>query len=385
MTAGSGTLPSAEPGAPLGTTAGRGRERFEFLHALRGIAALLVVWSHLSGFWLLEHGKTSALQDLWQQWIVLPFHVFQNGGHLGVILFFLISGFVITHTSLRETHREFAVKRLMRIYPPLFAALLISWVLIQFAAATGDRLPGVNDAGIARWFAAVLLLDGFVPGVRILDVTWTLVIEMVFYAITFALLGLSRRNPLLATWVMLALWVALVLLAFNVPIFAAVQNSAVVVYTGFLILGRAIYLWRRSLIGPFDGAIIAVSAGLLTGLFLETSNPGFLLTPGGWSGVEPLVSYVAALLIFLVMMRINPKRVVQPFRLLGDVSYSLYLLHLPVGLTVLNLLDGVGVPESLNTIIAILASVGVAWVSYRLVERPSQRLARRMLPQRKIA
>lgn len=81
--------------------AGAARERFAFIHGLRGIAALLVVWSHLSGFWLLEHGKTSALQDLWYQFVARPFTLYQNGGHLGVVLFFLISGYIITHASAR--------------------------------------------------------------------------------------------------------------------------------------------------------------------------------------------------------------------------------------------------------------------------------------------
>ncbi len=377
MTSGPAIRPAKAPPAAGGAPAQR--ERFEFLHALRGIAAMLVVWSHLSGFWLLENGKTSMLQDAWYGWIVRPFHLFQNGGHLGVVLFFLISGFVITHTSLRETHREFAVKRLMRIFPPLIAAIAVSWLLLRLAEVTGDRIPGVNDAGPLRWLASLFLLDGFVPGVRILDVTWTLVIEMIFYAITFALLGWSRRRPLLATWLMVAVWVTLTMVAFNVPALGAIQNGGLVVYTGFLILGRVIYLWRQGIVAPLDGAILAATAAVFTGLFLEVTSPGFLLTPGGWGGVEPLVSYLYALLIFLGAMRLNPSRTVQPFRLLGDISYSLYLLHLPVGITVLNLLDGLGAPESVSTVVAILTAIVVSWAAYRLVERPTQRLARRML------
>lgn len=366
-------------GAPLAGNLAAPGERFAFIHGLRGLAALLVVWSHLSGFWLLENGKTSELQNAWYEWIVAPFNIFQNGGHLGVILFFLISGYLITHTSLRESRWSFVIKRTLRIFPPVMFATCVTWLFLQLAEATGTNLLGVSGGSALHWFASLFLLDGFTPGARALDVTWTLVIELIFYTLTFILLGASRKNELRATWTMTGLWVVVVLVSFANPYLHSTANGGLAPFVAFLILGRVIYLWQQKRITPASAATLGVLVATLYGTFLEANSPGFLLAPGGWTGAAPLVSYIYALVIFLGMMQLQPKTVVQPFKMLGDISYSLYLLHIPIGITVLNLLDKWGVATWANTLIAIAVSIAASYVAYRLVEKPSQQLARKIL------
>ena len=353
------------------------RPRFEFIQALRGIAALLVVWSHLSGFWLQETGNMSALQYVWEHWVVEPFHIFQNGGHLGVVIFFLISGYIITHTSLRETRRDFAIKRVLRIFPALAVATLVCWLLLFVARATHTTLFGINDGGVLHWLSGLVLVDGFLPGGRVLDVTWTLIVEVGFYALTLVLLGISRRRPLVSVWIMIAVWSALSMVSLNNDFLRNGANSGVFIYLGFLILGRIIYLWHRKLIALPDALVTGVLTAVLYLVFIETFQPDFLLAPGGWKGYEPVVSYVFAVLIFFAFLRWSPKKLIWPFGMLGDISYSLYLLHLPIGITVLNLLDLAHVPATIGVIVAILVSIGVSWVSWRWIERPTQALARR--------
>lgn len=358
------------------------KQQFAFIHILRGVAALLVVWSHLSGFWLLTNQKSSYFQERWQRWIVEPFHIFQNGGHLGVVLFFLISGYIITHTSMRETRLSFAVKRTMRIVPALVVAVVISAALLWLAAATGTTLIGVNNARPLNWIGSILLLDGFLPGGRVLDVTWTLVVEIIFYLLTFALLDTSRARPLRAMWMITGIWVATTLMLVAVWPFSAGANRGVSIYVSFLLIGRIIYLVHQRLIAVVDALVLGVLVAALYAGFTEWVDPGFLLAPGGWTGIEPLFSYIYALIIFVAMLRLSPSWAVQPLRFLGDISYSLYLLHIPVGITVLNLMDLVGVPPEVSVIVAIAASLGVSWMIYRVVEVPSQRLARRALKGR---
>lgn len=354
-------------------------ERFMFVHLLRGVAALLVVWSHLSGFWLLENGRSSALQDLWYQAVARPFHVFQNGGHLGVVLFFLISGYIITHTSLRESRREFAIKRTLRIFPPLVVATGIAALMLLVASATGTILNGTNSGTAPTWVASLFLLDGFVSDSRILDVTWTLVVELLFYTLTLAAMGFTRRSPVAATWIMTGIWFVVFVASTTLPIVSSTINSSLPVYLGFLLAGRAIYLWHSGRSGSLVAVVLTATHMVVYMVFIETLSPGFLLAPGGWVGLEPLVTYAYAFLIFIGCLLWAPSRLWAPFRLLGDISYSLYLLHLPVGITVLNLLDLLGVPESINTVISITVSLLVAYGMYRLVEVPSQRFARRMI------
>jgi peptidoglycan/LPS O-acetylase OafA/YrhL len=185
--------------------------------------------------------------------------------------------------------------------------------------------------------------------------------------------------------VMALSWVALSLITTWIPATSESGFAGLVIYVGFLVLGRVIYLGYARITSIWLAIVLgaAVLAAFLA--MTEASYPGFLLAPGGWVGYEPIVTYGYALVIFIGLMLLAPKRTVQPFTLLGDVSYSLYLLHLPVGITVLNLLDRLGVPESVNVAIAIVVAIGVSWVSWRFVELPFQRLARRWLRRGRVA
>ena len=104
-----------------------------FIHLLRGIAALLVMWVHLGLWYPAEHGYTWWAAGVWRDGLVAPLHLYQDGGHLPVLLFFLVSGFIITHVSLKETRLEFVVKRLFRLAPPLLLALLLMWLAVAIA------------------------------------------------------------------------------------------------------------------------------------------------------------------------------------------------------------------------------------------------------------
>lgn len=377
-----GQLRVAAQEASQGRTAGEARpiERFAFVQMLRGFAAILVVWSHLSGLWLSGHARTSALQDFWQTWIVVPFHLYQDGGHLAVVLFFLISGYIVTHTSLRENRWAFAVKRVFRIFPVILVGTCVAWLLVKLAAARGENLIGIAGGSPAHWVGDVFLLNGWIPGAaRVNAVTWTLVIELMFYALTFALLGLTRAHPLRSTWLMAGIWVVSSVIAINLLHEANILNGTLVLYVAFLVIGRAFYLGHRRIIPAPHAIALAAVVALLYCLFTAVNQPGFLLRPEGIVGAEPLVTYAYALAIFAVLMLWSPQRVFAPFGFLGDISYSLYVLHVPVGMTVLNLLAAAGVPASLSSLIAILAAVLVSWGAYVLVERPTQAYARVLL------
>ena len=371
-----------EPGArPVGTPPDQpSPQHLAFIHALRGVAALLVVWAHLGTIWPSLHGQTSYLNGGIKKLLVDPFRVFQDGGHLGVILFFLISGYIITFTASREDRTSFAVKRVLRLGPPLAAALAVSWGYLKVAGWLDVTPIAVNGGDLTHWLRALFLLDGWV-GPLALDVTWTLVIEVIFYSLTFVLLGLSQRRPEVATWTMTGLWAALCVAVSVMPGLSTSGNVSLPGYVGFLLVGRCIYLWKAGMIRPVTAVLNAALALVLYAAFTQNLLPGFI---GGATSpsAEPFYSYAYALVIFLALMSAAPKRTIQPFTLLGDISYSLYLLHAPVGFLTFEVTSRLGFPPDLMILCAIGASIAAAWVSYALVERPSQRLARVLLRRR---
>lgn len=356
------------------------RGQISFIHVLRGVAALLVVWAHLGAYWLFTVGETSALQDLWRTTVAEPLHLYQDGGYLGVVLFFLISGYIVTHASLSETRTSFVTKRVLRIFPPLAFALAVLWTLMHLAPAMGVSMSAFPGGPPDRWVQSLLLLDFLTPGTRVLSVTWTLASEMVFYLMVLAAIAAQRSRPLATTVVMATGWAAACWLvvesAWGLP--PTPESAGILMLVGVLLVGRCAYLVHARLVRPVAGVGLAAVVGVLVAVFQEVWSPGFLLDPADTPG-EPVLAYVMAIVLFVGMLVWSPARAARPFAWLGDISYSLYLLHMPVGFATLGLLHRFDVPTSAATILGIVASLAAAHVSYRLVERPSQRVARDLL------
>lgn len=78
-----------------------------FLHILRGVAVLMVVWAHFTGWWLdVSHVHWKAYSFV-SRHIATPLQIFKDGGFLAVVIFFLISGYIISQAADREDRFEF--------------------------------------------------------------------------------------------------------------------------------------------------------------------------------------------------------------------------------------------------------------------------------------
>ena len=360
------------------------------VHVLRGVAALLVVWAHLSAYWLFTIGETSTIQDAWTNAIAGPLHVYQNGGFVGVLIFFLISGYIVTHASMSESRLSYLTKRVFRIFPPLLFALAVLWVLMHAMVALGFQLRTFEGGPPVRWLLSVLLVDGFIPGPMILSVTWTLSVEILFYALILAVITKQRDHPLGTTAAIAATWAIASFASLYIPAFdqtpeARFDAHGVLFIVGVLLVGRCIYLAHTRLSSRPAATALALGIAVSVGTLQEMNAPGFLLAPGGFTDTEPILGYATALIVFIAMLWWSPAHAVRPLRWLGDTSYSLYLLHMPVGFATLGVLYRYDVPNSLATLIAIAASLLAARVGYVLVERPSQRLARTLLKRSSIS
>ncbi len=99
-----------------------------FLDLLRAVAAPLVFYSHVVHYWH-DAGHSSSLVNVIDDYVRTPLHLQQDFGYFGVALFFLVSGFVVTYRASQERAGEFAVKRVLRIYPVLVAVVLFAALL----------------------------------------------------------------------------------------------------------------------------------------------------------------------------------------------------------------------------------------------------------------
>jgi peptidoglycan/LPS O-acetylase OafA/YrhL len=347
-----------------------------FADQLRGIAALLVVLSHLVGVYWFEPEVVSMVTGAPREAALrpaaatmlelLPF----NPGPLGVALFFLISGFVIPFSFRHHDRRSFLLARALRIYPTYLAALFLGLAVRAASGAYWGEPFAVHPLSVVA--NALLLHD--LAGIGNLDlVNWTLVIELKFYLL-FAFvqpLLLRWRHGLVLGLAVLALGINL-LAALAMPTlpgragFAVAGLAQEAMFLPYMLLGTLFYMRMK---GQLGGLALLGSSVLGLALFLLSWKHG----PRGGTYDSAAVSYAWGwaifALCFLARARVAPLALLHR---LAQVSYPLYLVHSILGFVLLRLLTqrfGLGYGPALA--LAVLAALVLAWALHRLVERHS--------------
>ncbi|MBI5156194.1 acyltransferase [Candidatus Peregrinibacteria bacterium] len=334
-----------------------------FIQALRAIGVLCVTWAHLAVSFPSEyHLDALPLVTGVRFFVTGPLGIIQDFGWMGVCLFFLVSGFVIAHVADRHTAVSFLVKRLLRIYPPLWGAILVALLLD----------PALRAAGIAKILLGMSLLNYFtVPQTVLLGVAWTLVIEISFYALIFLFFRLRHDPLMMIALELLFVWAMIVMRndwGDHFFLFAAVCA-----YLPYLITGQIFYhgIFKRT-IHPAVTVLLLAGAFAILLFGLTTIHTQFLPLNHSY-----LLSFGYACFLFLVLLSLRPKRLPAWIAYLADVSYPLYLLHGTVGWWVfLFVLPFAGTAAA--ALVAFAGSVLAGDLLHRTVELPSVRLGNRV-------
>ena len=163
----------AKPGGPVA-----GASRLAWLDAMRGFAALCVVFDHSSYHVLLP------VRNFLYHWLDL--------GQYGVFVFFLVSGYIIPASLERKgSVRGFWIGRAFRLYPPYILALVISVIGFELGKVS---LAGANHHWPVTVFAWLLMMPNLMGGANVPNVTWTLSYEMVFYLLVAALFSVKAHR-----------------------------------------------------------------------------------------------------------------------------------------------------------------------------------------------
>lgn len=342
-------------------TAPVAKGRLTYIDSLRGIAALLVVLMHN-----IQPIATGSVRTLIYD-IVDP-------GKVGVVVFFAISGFVIPFSFSKGPAplRRFAISRLFRLYPAYWLSMVGYLVLL---AAAGATLPSLTTI-----LANVTMIQAALGQPNVLGVYWTLFIEVLFYilcAAAFAV-GLLRapRFTLCASlaWLTVAIVFALARHFLERKIPVAIPLSLSIMFWGTL--------WREAVVNHSE--MHRRYAVWMLGVYVVVIPIVSLLAYDIDLGLEEnwvryLISYLAALAIFVTLttaIRISGRFPV----LLGAISYSLYLFHVHARDAVELAFAFAGLhPAPLIVVpLSILTALLLAWVIFRLVERPMNTMGHRL-------
>lgn len=348
------------------------RDKFISIQYLRGLAAVLVLASHALLYPIVGHNL-----------------VYSRLGWLGVILFFVISGFIMVvvtgHT--RFSAKDFLRRRFIRIVPMYWGATLIAAALALVAPSLFKTT--VYDTG--HLILSLLFIPFYNPVSGsihpLYKLGWTLNYEIFFY-ICFALLAfLSARSRVV--------WLTIAFVSLS-AIGALLQPEAAIpkFYTSFMPLAFCAGAWlglatlegRLAALGKKTVTIVIVLAvlGMVEGFSLDRGGP-----PEDGLAFVGFLSLAASMVLLAV--RFEPSLPhVNLFELIGDASYSIYLVHI-YEVAIL-----AGVAFKLLDPANLLADYAVAGVSiivgtfagiviYRFVEQPALRFFNRLFGKRRTA
>lgn len=379
-----------------------------FLDGLRGLAAFYVLISHAryilhegnpNGFKLHAH-EYSALGKL-----IFYFLALFRWGHDGVIFFFVLSGFVINLRYARKLQTEglqaefgwasYVHRRARRLYPPLVLAILLTWGLdslgvwlnfpIYFghtpyeALNAADKFGGFHfapDHGpLVMLGNLTFLMDVYVPAFGTDGPLWSLMFEWWFYMIFPLFWLITRRSITLATAVMVGFFI-LSQLRFAwlwVDVFPplkllwTVMSMMVIWWMGVLL--AEVYAGRlRVSFTALSPLCVLVPVGLVLG-----DKLGFM------SGIVMGLGFAGVISLGFTLQKLGMKlwalNVLKP---LGDMSYTLYVCHMPIiafmGGWLMSRHEAMLLPRHFWWIpVGIVVCLTFAWLAHLVVERPFTR------------
>jgi peptidoglycan/LPS O-acetylase OafA/YrhL len=326
---------------------------------------------------------------------VVSMHAFgwPGEGALGVDLFFVLSGFLITTLLLEEQQSRgrislvgFYWRRARRLLPALFAmlAVYLAATVVVLAVrgeldAFGGRLLAV--AATLGYVGNVFRLDGHhVPAS--LSHLWSLAQEEQFYVLwPLALILLRSRPALLARLLVVAIAGVMV------------ERAALMSTHGFervylgpdahsepILIGCLFAVWfvegrRPSTAVRGRVAAVSLAAIVATMTLLKPATKALSVSAAGWLYGTPLLTLFAFACGFLIFdgalegSRVGRALSVKPLGFLGRISYALYLWHVPVLVAFGRLSNG-----GVRAVAAIAVAIGLAWASRYLIELPARRL-----------
>lgn len=342
---------------------------YRYIDAMRGFAAVSVLIWHYQHFYYPSAGvgptpdfRTSQpLYDwLW------PFYL--HGGD-AVPFFWMLSGFIFAARYLGETTSgwSYFVNRFSRLYPLHLLTLLIVAVLqyLSFRIVGHHQIYLFND--LFHFILNVLFIQhwGLQKGFSFNAPSWSVSVEVAIYILFFFTIPLLRR----ASLALLPLCAVPAVLHIT-GIGGSFAQCAV-----FFYVGTACFLFVRTKVS--FGLCIGMS--LIVLFFTLRSAYG-----GNLTSIQHCILFSGIILTAAAADILVPPR---PSRMdwLGRTTYSTYLLHVPLQITILILLQAAGINQSVwanQTIFLVgylLAVLAIGVVAYRWIEMPSQKLLRKVL------
>jgi peptidoglycan/LPS O-acetylase OafA/YrhL len=323
---------------PLPPAAGHA-QRNASLDTLRGLAILFVLFGHFTKY--APYVVAGLPLETW----------FTDFGHGGVILFFMLSGYLIWTKGQENPAPVFLLRRFAKIVPAY-------WANVLFVAAMGLLVWFFPAFALKDSVGNLLFLGGSMGISPLSGVYWTLIVEVKFYLL-FALVFYTPLKRLF--WL-----VPLAAVTLNLILFFTMQRtSTLLIYLPIFFIGAAIAAVERRKLTFL--VVVALAAVSMAGLGLAAPHRGW----------QAAVFLAADLALFWALYRNQIEQ--RHLAWLGVISYSVYLYHTTLGFPLLEAFGpsfGALWPVWMALVLVLVALV--SWLSYHHIEVRFVQLARRL-------
>jgi peptidoglycan/LPS O-acetylase OafA/YrhL len=327
------------------------------LQAGRAIAALLVVLFH----------NSQSIFALTKYWNEKPFGNVFDFGDSGVMFFFVLSGFIIFHAHYNDLGHptrilDYTWKRIRRIYPVYWVILALTLPIYFLNPQLGEGYE--THLGIILTSIALVHFDSLDV---VIPVSWTLFHEVLFYVLFAVALWRPRVGfSVMAVWLLLS---GLDLMPHHSTLLVDFYFSNMHLLFGF---GMAAAWWVRR--ARVKWPVLVTLCGIVIFLSAGIERNEWNVVAVGWRAIVYGIGATLAVMGAVELEREGRLRVPAWLRLVGDASYSIYLVHflalsfLAKAVWKLGLAHAVPTKISFILLAVMATAMGVVW--HIAVERP---------------
>lgn len=365
--------------------------RYEELDSLRGLAALSVFFGHMYLIF-----KETFISKLLFKFGILHFAI---AGSEAVVLFFVLSGFVLSlpfYSNRQFSYSAYVIKRVCRIYIPYLAAIGVALLFREiFYTGKIDNLTGWFNASWSSEMSLnslkdhLLLIGTFTSNLN--NVVWSLIHEMrisfVFPVIMFVLVRMNWKKGI-GIGIILSISSAIYSFITNAD-FVGTELYVTVHYTALFVLGALLAKYRIEIANKLLalGKRLRLSlfiAGLILYLYVHPSfvlskiihnfSPFYRTVIDSW-----FVALGASMIIVLAITSNRLSEILKNIiiKYIGKISYSLYLTHLAVLLSCIHFFHNM-MPLWGICLIIVAGTFAISSIMYYFVEKPAMNLGKRL-------
>lgn len=334
-------------------------------NSLRAIAAIAVIYTHIAFFF-----RDTLDLDWWVMDVVEETLVYSGGLNLylsffGVAIFMMLTGLLLTGSAMRQHKGKFLANRIGRLLPGAWVATAIAVVLIKvgFMGTFSGQTEITNGEAALSFVLGGFFLD---QPVEVLGVTWTLLVQILFFLLVMSMQGLLRRWPILMP--IAGALVSMAILAYNhwIPYeYSVPMLSKLAATLPALFMGQIIYLAGVRAAG-WVWIVVATVMQVLT-VQMATELGVY------WAGTRYLWTMVVVTGLVMALGqykgRLNDW---GPVHWLSSRSFGIYLLHTLMLYSIFNwAAPHVGTTGAV--VVFLIALFLAVEAFYRWIEQPAGR------------